>query len=511
MNTRVCQNCGHYNNADSWACVQCGSTLGIDTLKEIEDPSAIKATKICLSCEKEVHLLQHTCPHCRGTTFIAGGTGDEVDAMLDARERQEEAAQHVTRGALLIRQGRFKEAEQTLKKALDLNPMNATAHSNMGAVFFKQGRAQEAIPWLEKALALNPTLEGVPQALERAKNAVAQKKLHQSALAPASREAVTLPRTEGQETPYQKQIRYWAMRIEDVQKISTKRSTISILLGIPLGAIAGTLLTIALGALLYALENWLSETVLTILGMLSMLSVYPLLVLTPVLLNRWARKTKQRSIQDLVAEIRRISRDQGWETSEIVCSLVTALPFSPTCQVVAHELDREAYIHAKEAVKRQHISRDMQFDTIPRYDQWKYKEIRATDTQVTIHCPKCGRSSQFSADDFVINTERTEKTGQAIRRLTSGMQTLLLLVAVVLLLRVWWPIVSASSDYGCLWIGSIVLAFGAMLLYDKILVPVLGKEFPIWQVTCQYCQEIFPVASNGKDFYVGSREKPSRV
>jgi len=132
--------------------------------------------KECVSCHNEVEDLYHTCPHCSGTTFVQAGSGQDALPMLDAMQKQAEAVQHVDRGSQFVMQGHYAEAERELRRAIEINPMNATAHGNMGGVFLRQGQPEEAIPWLEKALELNPRLEGVPQALAQAR-AAAKKKL----------------------------------------------------------------------------------------------------------------------------------------------------------------------------------------------------------------------------------------------------------------------------------------------------------------------------------------------
>ena len=132
--------------------------------------------KECLSCHSQIEDLRHTCPQCGGTAFMQAGSGPDALPILDAMQKQAEAAQYVDRGAQFIMQGRYAEAERELKKAIEINPMNATAHGNMGGVFLRQGQPYEAIPWIEKALELDPRLEGVPQALAQAR-AMALKKL----------------------------------------------------------------------------------------------------------------------------------------------------------------------------------------------------------------------------------------------------------------------------------------------------------------------------------------------
>ncbi|HUT92376.1 MAG TPA: tetratricopeptide repeat protein [Thermoguttaceae bacterium] len=162
------------------AFVECGGSM--ERAEETE-PSAVEpdtvdprgstdhgeesGIKKCLTCGKDVQGLRHTCPHCGGEAFMA--SGNDVGSFIDAMGKQAEAKEHVDRGAELAMQGRYGEAEAELKKAIEINPTNATAHGNMGGVFLKSGRPKEAIPWLEKALELNPHLEGVSDALSHAK------------------------------------------------------------------------------------------------------------------------------------------------------------------------------------------------------------------------------------------------------------------------------------------------------------------------------------------------------
>jgi WD40 repeat protein len=148
------------------------STLPPETkTPAFSDPSNLKE---CLACHKQVENLQHTCPYCGGTAFAQAGSGNDALSLLDSMQKQAEAAEHVDRGAQLIMQGRYAEAESELKKAIEINPLNATAHGNMGGIFIQQGMPEKAIPWLEKALQINPHLEGIPQALAQARTAVKQ-------------------------------------------------------------------------------------------------------------------------------------------------------------------------------------------------------------------------------------------------------------------------------------------------------------------------------------------------
>lgn len=125
----------------------------------------------CLNCNAEVDDRAYVCPKCGSSTLMGSYSAEDALSMLDAVKGQGEAAQHVDRSAELYAQERLDEAVAELQAALKINPLNPTAHGNMGAVLLKQGKPKEAIPWLEKALELNPNLEGVSAALAGAKSA----------------------------------------------------------------------------------------------------------------------------------------------------------------------------------------------------------------------------------------------------------------------------------------------------------------------------------------------------
>lgn len=124
----------------------------------------VSTLKTCLSCNMRCEALRHSCPQCGETTFTMDFQFASEILLL-----QQKAAQFVTYGDELIKQGRYAEAERNLKKAIELNPFNETAYANMGGVFFFQKQYGKAIPWFEKALNINPRIEGVPEALAQAR------------------------------------------------------------------------------------------------------------------------------------------------------------------------------------------------------------------------------------------------------------------------------------------------------------------------------------------------------
>ncbi len=59
-------------------------------------------------------------------------------------------------GAALLRQGRFAEAEASLRSSVALRPDDAESLSNLGAALSGQGRLADGIGFLQRALALSP-------------------------------------------------------------------------------------------------------------------------------------------------------------------------------------------------------------------------------------------------------------------------------------------------------------------------------------------------------------------
>ncbi|MBC8869031.1 MAG: tetratricopeptide repeat protein [Planctomycetes bacterium] len=125
--------------------------------------------KKCCSCNAEVERLRPVCPNCGGRLFFDAMTPTDYAEWSKTGRTAVEARKHVDRGARLFMQGRYDEAKAEYQKAIQINPLNATAYGNLAHALEKQGKRGEAIPYLEKALELNPHLEGVPEALARLK------------------------------------------------------------------------------------------------------------------------------------------------------------------------------------------------------------------------------------------------------------------------------------------------------------------------------------------------------
>jgi Flp pilus assembly protein TadD len=75
-----------------------------------------------------------------------------------------------TLGWVYLHQGKFTEAEQQFRLAVDLLPNEAMAQYHLGLVAHKQGRTVEAMSALKRALLLNPQFDEA---------AAAQKLLHE--------------------------------------------------------------------------------------------------------------------------------------------------------------------------------------------------------------------------------------------------------------------------------------------------------------------------------------------
>ena len=129
-----------------------------------------KSTKICSKCGKEVHALTYKCPAC-GNTLFQISSGSDYNYI----ERQQNlAASHVDRGSKFFFEKRYDEAEKEFKKALEMNPVNATAHGNLGVLYLRTDRPKEAVKYFEKTKKLNPNMTGLSALMKEAKEKAGQ-------------------------------------------------------------------------------------------------------------------------------------------------------------------------------------------------------------------------------------------------------------------------------------------------------------------------------------------------
>ncbi len=117
--------------------------------------------KKCEFCQAEYEDSLETCPKCQ-----SGGSG--VGAQDSADELQK-LAEIINEGVQFFKHGRHAEAEACYRKALELAPDDAAAYCNMGHLMMVEGKNEEAVTWFEKAVQLDRSMDGVPQALEEAK------------------------------------------------------------------------------------------------------------------------------------------------------------------------------------------------------------------------------------------------------------------------------------------------------------------------------------------------------
>ena len=93
---------------------------------------------------------------------VSTGNPDDLRRALEMVEGTlahdpEHAWAHVWKGYVLMRQGRFAEAEPAFRRALVLNPDHAEAHYFAAALLVWGGRPGEALPIIQRAVALDGT------------------------------------------------------------------------------------------------------------------------------------------------------------------------------------------------------------------------------------------------------------------------------------------------------------------------------------------------------------------
>ena len=93
----------------------------------------------------------------------ASARGKRLEKALELNPRDEEA--YLELGDVYQRQGRFAQAEASLKKLQKLNPRNEWTYLQLGNVYQQQGRFAQAEASLKKLQELNPRNEGVYVAL----------------------------------------------------------------------------------------------------------------------------------------------------------------------------------------------------------------------------------------------------------------------------------------------------------------------------------------------------------
>lgn len=91
----------------------------------------------------------------------------------DAAAKDRLAKTLAIRGVQLVSQGADAEAESCYREAIALEPKDARLYSGYGAVLIHDGKFKEAVEELDQALALDPSLEEARRILDLAKQGVA--------------------------------------------------------------------------------------------------------------------------------------------------------------------------------------------------------------------------------------------------------------------------------------------------------------------------------------------------
>jgi len=113
----------------------------------------------------------------RGKYYQARGDDDlALDAYVQALtldRRHVEA--HDAVATIYSKQGRFAEAESTLREVIEQRPGAAFLHNNLGYIYYLQGKHEAAIKELRTAITLDPKSEWARNNLEMAEAALAKR------------------------------------------------------------------------------------------------------------------------------------------------------------------------------------------------------------------------------------------------------------------------------------------------------------------------------------------------
>jgi len=89
-------------------------------------------------------------------TAFAPSVFAQSTAQPPAVPQRADAYYHFSQARLLDTQGRYTEAIDEFKKALEIDPKNSTLYSEMAQTFLRNRRVQEAVNSANKAIELNP-------------------------------------------------------------------------------------------------------------------------------------------------------------------------------------------------------------------------------------------------------------------------------------------------------------------------------------------------------------------
>ena len=136
---------------------------------------------------------------------------------------------------------------------------------------------------------------------------------------------------------FEEQTRYWGEKINLIQTVATRKTNLSIFIGIPAAILLVALLSFGVSGLLSHLDPGLAEAASCI-----SLFMYPAVVAVPVLLNKlWSKKGKEQGAQQLADEILQTCKTNGFSKTKVVETLTAGFPYSSVCESVIAKVDPE--------------------------------------------------------------------------------------------------------------------------------------------------------------------------
>ena len=84
------------------------------------------------------------------------------------------ATTHSNTGNALARHGRYDQAVEQYRRALQFHPRHALAHNNLAAVLMRQGKLDESIFHYQQALQIQPNYALAKRGLVRARQRLQQ-------------------------------------------------------------------------------------------------------------------------------------------------------------------------------------------------------------------------------------------------------------------------------------------------------------------------------------------------
>ena len=139
--------------------------LWAETLPEGDDTKAIGTVKTSPTIEKKRPEEQEWFDKAYKAS-LAGRYDEAIDYYRKAIEINPDFGNaHANLGVTYMNKGNLNEALSTLQKALALDAQNAGTNYNLGLVYDKMGRTDDAIASYEKSIAINPSFPNAYQNL----------------------------------------------------------------------------------------------------------------------------------------------------------------------------------------------------------------------------------------------------------------------------------------------------------------------------------------------------------